>query len=148
MESSGHTVDQQITRSFGSGPNGSTQSVSYQERILPRLDINDVVLASDHPQQSILRISRGEGYAQYGGLPFIAQAEYHITEAEYERRKTTPWPEGVAGSFVPTRNRPAPATRPSGPVVTTEVIGPQSNTAPSAADLFSSYLQSSSEENP
>ena len=79
VESSGQTVDLHVTRSYGTGPNGDTKNVSYQETIVPRLSDNDILLASDHPKQSIVRISRGAGYAQYGGMPFVVESDYHIT---------------------------------------------------------------------
>ena len=145
VESSGQTVDLHVTRSYGTGPNGDTKNVSYQERIVPRLSDNDILLASDHPKQSIVRISRGAGYAQYGGMPFVVESDYHITPDEYEDRKSMPWPDGITGSFVPgTTNAPAkPTAKPSppvGPVITTQVIGSSSDPA---ADLFRSFLDSS-----
>ena len=101
VESSGKTVDLQITRSRTTGERGATTSVSYQETIVPRLADNDILLASDHPRQSIVRISRGAGYAQYGGLPFITESNFHITQKQYEDRKATPWPDASNGAFVP-----------------------------------------------
>jgi hypothetical protein len=103
--------------------------------VTTRLTANDVLLASDHPQQSIVRISRGDGYAQYGGMPVIVESNYHISEQEYQRRKAMPWPAGMPGAFVPGTVSMAPAGRGGsptvGPVVTTEVIGGSS----SASDL-------------
>lgn len=147
VESSGQTVDLQVTRSHTSGPRGDTKSVSYQETIVPRLSDNDILLASDHPRQSVVRISRGAGYAQYGGLPFILESNYHISKKQYEDRKATPWPDGLAGSFVPaTAAQAPPASSTSGPVVTTEVIG--DSAADSVADLFNSFVRSSTPQQP
>ena len=100
----GKTVDLQVTRSHSSGPNGNTNSVSYQETIVPRLSDNDILLASDHPRQSVVRISRGAGYAQYGGLPFIIESNFHISQKQYEDRKATPWPDAAAGSLCPRKS--------------------------------------------
>ena len=47
--------------------------------------MNDVLLTSDHPFRSVLKLRTGDGYAQYGGFPVIIQSEYHITGAEYQR---------------------------------------------------------------
>ena len=143
VESSGQTVDLQVARSYSSGPNGNSKTVSYQEQIMPRLSTNDILLASDHPRQSIVRLSRGAGYAQYGGLPFVLESNYHISRNEYEERKATPWPEGATGSFVPgTATAPQAKQSTVGPVVTTQVIGSASSVADSAADLFGSFLES------
>lgn len=126
VRGSGETVDLAETRTYTSGPNGSSTSVSYQEQVVPRLRPNEILLASDHPRQSIVHISRGVGYAQYGGMPFIVEGEYHVSQQEFERRKSTPWPEAGNGAFVPgtlAANSPAEATaRPAGPVITTEII--------------------------
>lgn len=124
IEGSGETIEYVMSYTNSAGPNGATQSISCQERVASRLTVNDVLLASDHPRQSIVRISRGAGYAQYGGMPFVVESNYHITQEEYQRRKSLPWPDKVPGSFVPGTNTPPPGPKPSvGPVVTTEFIG-------------------------
>jgi hypothetical protein len=127
VKSSGETVDLLVSRSHSKNSNGgSSSSVSYQEHVTTRLTTTDVLLASDHPKQSIVRISRGDGYAQYGGMPFILESNYHISEQEYERRKQTSWPDHAFGSFVPIEQTP-PTTPPrptppdTGPVIITVV---------------------------
>ena len=150
VDSSGETVDYDITRSETSGPNGSSSTVSYHERVTKRLTANDILLASDHPRQSIVRISRGAGYAQYGGLPFVVESDYHISRDEYQRRKATPWPDAVPGSFRPgstssTAGRPTTPGPGVGPIVTTEIIGAP-GTKDSADDLFGSFLQSQGQQ--
>lgn len=129
IESSGETINYMISQTESSGPRGKSTSVQTQEQIAPRLSINDVLLASDHPRQSIVKVSRGAGYAQLGGMPVIVESNYHITPDEYERRKATAWPDSAPGSFLPGKT-PAPASSATrsptvgvGPVVTTEVIG-------------------------
>ena len=128
IQGSGETVDHMITHSETKTGRGTSVSVQYQERIAPRLSVNDVLLASDHPRQSIVKISRGDGYAQFGGLPFILESNFHITPEEYERRKTLPWPTSVPGAFLPGSYGPATqqgttSSSAPGPVMTTEVIG-------------------------
>jgi hypothetical protein len=152
INASGLTVDRSLSRSVSTNSEGR-QSVSYSEseKVVPRFTINDVSLTSDHPFRSFLRIGRGAGYAQYGGLPVIVESQYHISEDEYRRRQAIPWPT-PPGTFVPGNNGEAgtptgsPPTPPR-PPWTEEVIGDE--TAPlSAADaesidtLFQQFQQS------
>jgi TraM recognition site of TraD and TraG len=101
-------------------------SASVTEELKPRLSENDVMLVTDHPNRSILTITRGSGYAQYGGLPVVIESHFHIPEEEYRRRRMLPWPGAGNGAFVPRDERakqpPKPPRKP-GPVVTGEVIG-------------------------
>lgn len=153
IRSSGETVEIAHSRSQSEnsdGKNGVTYSQT--ERIVPRITVNDVLLTSDHPFRSILRISRGEGYAQYGGLPVIIESDYHISEEEYRRRCAMPWPE-LHGSFVPAAlPQIAPATAPSGPTWSQEVIGNEDgDSAPldtAAIDSFLSGLKETLESSP
>jgi hypothetical protein len=123
----GKTVERITSISRGtSGPN-STYSETATEQVMDRLTHNDVLLASDHEFQSIVQISRGAGYAQYGGFPFTIRSNYHISKREYERRKAMPWPTLTAGTFIPRdeRKRIEVTAKPTqaGPIVTTETIG-------------------------
>jgi hypothetical protein len=133
VKSGGETVETEVSHTYGQNDRGPTQSVTYSERVVPRLCENDVLLASDDPRQSILKISRGAGYAQYGGMPVIIESDFHISKQEYDRRVLMPWPENVNGSFVPQPDdgsspsaaavpNPPPPASPVGPTVTTEVI--------------------------
>ena len=75
--------------------------------------------------RSIVKLSRGAGYAQYGGFPFVVESEFHIDREEYERRKAFPWPTDVLGTFIPREFRETQSTIPSkpiGPIVQTEVL--------------------------
>jgi hypothetical protein len=123
-ESSGETIEYLTSRSESQNDKGTTTSVSVSEHVMPRLSTNDIALASDHPKQSIVRISRGMGYAQYGGLPFIVESDFHINRNEYERRKRMHWPNREPGTFIPAEwaDR-VPTEAPKGPIVTTEVVG-------------------------
>ncbi len=71
---------------------GSTLKINNSESTSPRLRVNDVLLASDAPDQSIVQIRRGDGYAQYGGFPFVMRSQFHISPDEYRERKSFPWP--------------------------------------------------------
>ena len=101
INSSGLTVDTAISRSVSTNAEGK-QTVSYSEseKVVPRITINDISLTNDHPFRSFLQIKRGDGYAQYGGLPVIIESQFHISEEEYRRRKSLPWPD-KPGMFVP-----------------------------------------------
>ncbi len=133
IDGSGETVELFGGRTETVGPQGPSTSESQQERCMSRLTVNDVLLASDHPKHSIVRIARGAGYAQYGGMPFIVESDYHITKRQYESRKSMPWPEESLGAFDPRDDDllgGAPVLRPKSPkspaggvVVTSEVIG-------------------------
>lgn len=63
---------------------GATGSLGISETVTPRLRVNDILMATDHPNQSIVHIRRGKGYAQYGGLPFVMTSAFHISNEEYE----------------------------------------------------------------
>jgi hypothetical protein len=158
IRGSGLTVDRALGRSVSTNSEGK-QTVSYSEteQVVSRFTINDVLLTSDHPFRSFLRISRGAGYAQYGGLPVIIESSYHISQEEYRRRKSLPWPSGP-GTFLPlqaaTENPDeGPKPAPSGPQWTEEVIGgdptPLSEIDAQAIDgLFQQFQQSMPTEKP
>ena len=127
IRSSGETVEQTLSVSNGSSSSGSSSTTTLSEQVMARLSHNDIALASDHPLRSIVKISRGAGYAKYGGLPFEIQSNYHISAEEYHRRKNMAWPELTAGTFVPREHRKVTEVirppMPDGPVITTETIG-------------------------
>ena len=100
-------------------------SLTVSPKLSPRLSQNDVILASDHAKHSIICLKNGAGYAQYGGLPFLVESDYHITADEYESRQRMSWPEAENGAFVPRSRRAKtplniPVSPPPGPIVTTE----------------------------
>jgi hypothetical protein len=84
------------------GPAGVLRSRTFTEAVTPRLRVNDLLLASDHPLQSVCHVRRGDGFAQYGGMPFIIKSTYHISPEEYVKRKQASWPEETAETFTPT----------------------------------------------
>ena len=141
INSSGETIDilQNITEVVS--PRART-SVAFPQFIDNRLTANDVLLASDNPFLNIVKLSRGAGYAQYGGMPVIAESNFHITRDEFERRKRFPWPEATGGAFVPGSRDREPVVPPvkSGPVASTEVIG-DTDAASAGSGLLDSWMQ-------
>lgn len=120
MEGSGLTVDRQRGWSTSTNSSGeTTTSYSETEQVVNRFTMNEVLLTSDHPFRSFIRIGRGAGYAQYGGMPVIIESEFHISEEEYQRRRAMPWPE-APGTFVPADfvRLQTPGPKPPGPIVT------------------------------
>lgn len=152
MEGSGLTVDRQRGWSSSTNSKGeTTTSYSETEQVVNRFTMNDVLLTSDHPFRSFLRIGRGAGYAQYGGMPVIIESEFHISAEEYQRRRAMPWP-AAPGTFVPAdfvrsqteSGQRTPATKPSGPVVIIDEGEPSSAPVSQAeshaiADMFEQF---------
>lgn len=117
---------------------GASGTFTLTETLSPRLRVNDVLLATDHPQQSIVQIRRGQGYAQFGGFPFVMTSTFHISQEEYERRKRAAWPDRDGETIRPTLATPS-ATPPAPPpeaappsilVAPPEVIPPKAEPAP------------------
>ena len=125
IRASGETRDVERSESISISSRDVTRSTSGREVITERLRINELLRATDSRTSSIVRISRGAGFAQFGGLPVVVESNYHITEAEFSRRKAFPWPEAGSGAFLPTAvsSREPHTTEAAGPMVTTEVIG-------------------------
>lgn len=73
------------------------------EQIGPRLRRNDVIGASDSELQSIVHVSRGHGFTQFGGFPFPMSSMFHIAAGEYKKRQTAAWPVEAEhpGAFTP-----------------------------------------------
>jgi hypothetical protein len=129
LRGSGLTVELALNRSVSVNHEGRESfSISATEQVVNRFTLNDVLLASDHPFRSILRISRGAGYAQYGGMPVVIESQYHITREEYERRRSLPWPS-ARGAFLPGKHRTTNVLLPSpvsGVQWSEEIIAPNS----------------------
>ncbi len=155
INGSGVTIDHALGVSKSTNPDGrSTVTYSQTEQVVSRFTQNDVLLTSDHPFRSFLRISRGAGYAQYGGLPVIIESSFHISAEEYRRRRALPWPNAV-GSFQPrqisdantTDSSAKPPKKVAGPKWTEEVVGEnQAASLPDAElgdidDLFRQFQQ-------
>jgi hypothetical protein len=123
---------------------GASGTFTLTETLSPRLRVNDVLLATDHPQQSIVQIRRGQGYAQFGGFPFVMTSSFHITQDEYNRRKRAPWPERDGETIRPTlaATAAAPVATPAPPplapdvlIAPPEVINPKAPEGISAAEV-------------
>ena len=148
IEGSGLTVDRQLGYSTSTNAKGETTTTfSETEQVVNRFTMNDVLLTSDHPFRSFLRIGRGAGYTQYGGMPVIIESEFHISEKEYQRRRAMPWPE-APGTFVPADFIPMqgdkgprkPGPKPPGPIITIENTLPASSAEREAiADMFEQF---------
>ncbi len=116
VESSGETIihSRAWTEYLGAiGVFGGGWGRTYAETISPRLRANDVILASDHPLQSILYIRRGKDFAQFGGFPFVLTSSHSVDQEVYERRKNASWPEGGEGTLCPTQPGTPPPKSPS-----------------------------------
>ena len=143
---SGETVDLMHSATVSTQRDGfdtrTTVSHSSNQFVAPRLSTNDIKLASDDPRKSIVLVTRGAGYSQFGGMPVVAESDFHITEEEFLRRKQMPWPAGEPGAFVPQAWNPQSASKPQSrkrksatPLVTEETIG-----EPPTKSLFDHFL--------
>ena len=145
-KSSGQTIDVMHSATVSTQRDGfdtrTTVSHSSNQFIAPRLSPNDIKLASDDPRKSIVLVTRGAGYSQFGGMPVVAESDFHITEEEFLRRKQMPWPAAEPGAFVPQTWTPQSASKPQSrkrksamPLVTEETIG-----EPPTKSLFDHFL--------
>jgi hypothetical protein len=71
----------------------STTSYTRREEVRPRLSRNDILDMTNHPTRSLADITRGSGYSQFSGRPFLVDSMFHITLQEKERREEEPWPQ-------------------------------------------------------
>ncbi|MBN2562355.1 MAG: hypothetical protein JXQ75_15630 [Phycisphaerae bacterium] len=62
------------------------------EFIKTRITVNDIISATDHPLDSIVQVSRGEGYTQFGGFPFPMRSVWPMHYEDYGDRQKEPWP--------------------------------------------------------
>jgi hypothetical protein len=65
------------------------------EHISNRLGVNDIARISDHPLDFVVNISRGEGYAQFAGLPIPVRTHWPIDQATYKNRSETRLPDDL-----------------------------------------------------
>ncbi len=142
MAVAGETIEHLETDSVSNSKDGVTISNSQAQVILPRLNINEILHLGDDPELSVVRITRGGGYAQFGGLPTVIRSGFHITQEEYERRKAFTWPELTPGMFIPSQLTRQPMSDPRlrGPkfireIGGTEVTGKDTE-SPNIGDLF------------
>lgn len=69
------------------------ETSSFTEALKPRFVVNDILGVNDHPNESIVHVSRGAGYTQYKGLPLIVHTDWPLTRTLYESRQKLPWPD-------------------------------------------------------
>jgi len=138
----GETIEHLNTTTLSHNSRETTRSYGSSEVILPRLNINEMLQVGDDPDLSIVRVTRGAGYAQFRGFPTVIRSGFHISQEEYERRKAMKWPAITPGMFIPAD---IPLTAPSkssppGPKVIREVDGKDipdaSSPPPNISDLF------------
>ncbi len=83
---------QQVDRGHDRAPTWEPGERTPFNREETRITINDILDVSDDDFRSIVHITRGRGYTQFGGRPVIVESEYHITRDEYDERKAANWP--------------------------------------------------------
>lgn len=115
-------------------------SQRFQETIGPRFRRNDVIETSDAEKMSIVHVSRGRGYTQFGGHLFGMHSEFHISNEEYERRRATPWPleRNHPGTFTPeleSSAKPQAVAAPDPPNQSGPSQPPSPTTPPSPGDI-------------
>lgn len=89
-----------------------TESETTLESIGPRLRPNDVARVSDHPDLSIVEISRGKGFSRYAGLPLVVTTQYHVPLTEFEHREKLKWPTHPHTITPTVRKKIEPVTSP------------------------------------
>lgn len=82
-------------------------------RLQPRFRVNDIITMTATPNESIVRVTHPEGYAQYEGFSQRVAGEFHISKDEYIRRQSLTWPSEseYPGTFTPKND-----VRDSGPL--------------------------------
>ena len=83
------------TATYTSGKAGGiSRSFGEAESLKRRLTTNDIIAISDHPLESVIQVSRGSGYSQFGGLPIPVRSTYALHWSDYKARQNMPWPDG------------------------------------------------------
>jgi hypothetical protein len=116
IDSSGEAMYGLFSRGEQYSARGYSESHRTTEQIGPRLRRNDIIQASNEELTSIMHVTRGHGYSQFGGFPFPIRTMYHIPFSEYQRRQSAAWPAAAVhpGTFTPPLAR---ASSSSSPVV-------------------------------
>lgn len=70
-----------------------SRGVSFVQRIRKRLDVETLRLAFAREHLWVLEAPRSLGYSQYSNHALIVATPRHLTEAEFQRRASQPWPE-------------------------------------------------------
>lgn len=131
-QASGEAIERLISRSRSYAPGTgltTSRTTTASEAIRPALPVNLIKQASARQNTSILLVTRNEGFAQFDGFPVVLETPYHISRAEYERRKAAPWPGPQDGTIVPEMPKLAPPPEPPpSAVIGTDTVGPPPRT--------------------
>ncbi len=104
MKASGETTAYLWSHSHGSaGESGYSWSDTKHERIEPRLNRNDVIMITDHPERAVFHVTRGSGYTQFMGWSLPVQVGYTMDRATHDARSRAAWPEVAPGTIVATQ---------------------------------------------
>jgi hypothetical protein len=85
---------------------GPTGMLDYR----PRLTVNDIRRYSSHSDYAICWITRDSGFTAYGGDWFGLRTSFHITEQEFKRRDSAPWPAATESTIIAERTLEGPLT--------------------------------------
>lgn len=88
----GKTLSSVLSETTSDGPNGITNSTTVSQNVVPRFDVNQINEISAAEDQFLMRIRKND-VAPYDGHLFAARCGYHISEEEYRKRCTSPWPK-------------------------------------------------------
>ena len=93
IQTSGEEIS--LIQSWGEtiSENNSSSSFNTSEKIKPRITCNDLLQITDHPQDSLIKISRGSGYTQFAGHPVHVRSLWPMHLSDYKRLMDCPWPE-------------------------------------------------------
>ena len=103
------------------------KEVHVSEKRGERLLRNDIIQTSDLAGHSIVQITRGDGYTQFGGFPFPLRSEHHVSLNTYKMRArkelTGEWTGQRSGTINASTLSATTDSAPSKPRVTTAVVG-------------------------
>ena len=85
----------QILPQIFGGP--AVQSMNVRETPVPRMMLNDILLATDAFGRCISCLRRGADYAQFGGMPFVMDTVHHIPRRKYTDLRVQDWPPANEG---------------------------------------------------
>ena len=107
---------------------------SVSEYAGPRQETNALIEHSATPGMSFLQFTTESGYTRFHGYLTTVRSGFHITEAEFNDRRATPWPEPDEKTVIVNGRRNPPPT--SGPLIPSGPPrgGPQSPTGPSITE--------------
>ncbi len=95
-ELSGEELGKMTGYSLTTGDETSSETISFNDSIKPKLIRNDILRISDHPLDSVVRISRGSGYTQFGGACIHLRSTWPVTKSDYDKLAIEPWPSSPA----------------------------------------------------